>query len=445
MKYLVFTVVLLCVPPAAMFLSVQRRLLWLAPLVIFPTLLLFNNTAINFFSNEWYRGTSRGMEVSLIYLVAMTILGALTLRRGLLSPFPSCGSVLYGIYFLLCILSTLNVANGLFAFFELWKMVMIYLVYLAIYHYLEFTHGDCRILYLGLAIITVLIFLSAVKQHVTGIYQIRTYFEHQNSLAMFMSLLGTLFLSRFINERKRWPCLLALFLCALASGTLLRTYSRGAIVCYPAGCAITLLTSVALNWRGWKVMRVSFLVGCAMVGFVLFLPRILERFDRAPSSSGQARIDLAVAAVNMIKDEPVFGVGINNWGIKVNPPYPYNTNRDPAKGVTDDYKDGIVETIYLLTAAECGIPALTMLLIFFFYHLWAAFSVIRLLRHTPQFYWAPAALGGLSSVYVQSILEWVLKQQVNFIEMLIFFAIIGYLKKNAKQLRLKYADAPPTS
>ena len=55
-------------------------------------------------------------------------------------------------------------------------------------------------------------------------------------------------------------------------------------------------------------------------------------------------------------------------------------------------------------------------------------------RHTPQSFWAPGLLGGFVIIYLQSVLEWVLKQQVNFIELIIFFAIIGYLKKNARLL-----------
>ena len=434
MKYLIFTLAVLGVPPAAVALSLSRRWLWLTPMAIFPTLLLFNDTAINFFSHELYRGTSRGMEVSLVYLVALAMLGALTLRRGLLHPLPYVGLAIYFVYFLLCLPSTLNAANGLFAFFELWKMAMIYLVGLAIYHYLAFVKGDTRVIYFALVFITILIFLSCIRQHYSGVYQIRTYFAHQNSLAMFMAPLGTLFLSRFINERRLSACLLALLLCAFASATLFRTYSRGTIACYPIGCAITALASITLDWKGWKLVRLSLLATLALFGVAIMAPRIIERFVNAPESSGGTRLRFATIAINMIKDEPIFGVGINNWGIKVNPPYPYSLPRDASSGLTEDFKDGIVETIYLLTAAECGLPAFAALLTFFLYHAWLAFAALRTLRRTPQFFWAPGLLGGFVIIYLQSVLEWVLKQQVNFIELIIFFAIIGYLKKNARLL-----------
>ena len=53
----------------------------------------------------------------------------------------------------------------------------------------------------------------------------------------------------------------------------------------------------------------------------------------------------------MVRDRPYFGVGLNNWGVVINPPYRYGEHRD----LDDDSKDGIVETIYLLVAAECGL------------------------------------------------------------------------------------------
>ena len=53
----------------------------------------------------------------------------------------------------------------------------------------------------------------------------------------------------------------------------------------------------------------------------------------------------------MILDEPWRGVGINNWGIKINPPYEYAERAGRNRNRGDDFKDGIVETVYLLVGA----------------------------------------------------------------------------------------------
>ena len=45
------------------------------------------------------------------------------------------------------------------------------------------------------------------------------------------------------------------------------------------------------------------------------------------------------------------------------------------------------------------------------------------------FYIPAGIVGGLTAIYLQSTLEWVMKQQVNFIQMMILFAMLGLLYK----------------
>lgn len=425
-------------PAAVMLLVVRRRLLRVAMFAMLLPLLVFQSTSINFFSHEWYRGTSRGMEVSLIYLAAVVIVCAITLLRGFRPFLPNAGAKLYALYFALSLPSLLTAENTLFSFFEIWKMAMIYFVYLAVYYYLEYTKGDFKPILLAFAAIVVCVFASVVKQHFSGVYQVYAQFPHQNSLAMFMMPVGVLFFSAFLNGKAKGYGRLVYFgLFLMASGALLRTYSRGAIACYPIACVITAGLSVAFEFKPQKVRALGAI--CAVGGLVvlMFIPRVIERFESAPESSGQTRLNFAIAAKNMIMDEPFFGVGINNWGIKINPPYKYSEHRDPSKGFTDDYKDGIVETIYLLVCAECGIPCFIALLAFFFHHLKTAFSAMRKLRYTPYFFIPAALVGGFAGIYLQSVLEWVLKQQVNFTELMVLFAIVSFADKYAQALRVR--------
>ena len=47
----------------------------------------------------------------------------------------------------------------------------------------------------------------------------------------------------------------------------------------------------------------------------------------------------------------------------------------------------------------------------------------------------PAGIvGGLTAIYLQSTLEWVMKQQVNFIQMMMLFATLSILYKYRKEL-----------
>ncbi|MBQ9501920.1 MAG: O-antigen ligase family protein [Lentisphaeria bacterium] len=440
MKYLFFFSALFFVLPVTVALLCERLWIrWIMLGLLLP-LLVFNQTSINFFSNEFYRGTSRGMEVSFVYIIAFIVLLSLSILRGVRSFLPDWGSRLYLVYFLCCLPSLRNADNFLFSFFELWKMFMIHLVFLAVYHYLEFSSGDFDILLYGLTGVIAVNFCAVVVQHFWGIYQVYGVFPHQNSMAMFMLLSGVLLFSRYFNLSEGRKSRFFFIALGLASVALVRTYSRGALVCYPFGGLVALLYSV---WYKFSFRKVCILFGIAVIcviALAVFLPRIIERFEKAPESSGETRKNLAIAAVNMMKDVPVCGVGINNWGIKINPPYNYSRHRED-KHYKDSYKDGIVETIYLLVGAECGVPCLVALLSWFGFYWFSCVRLMKILRGTRFFYIPAGALGGLTGIFLQSALEWVLKQQMNFMLLVIIFAFISYLNKHCRELAVQSETA----
>ena len=433
MKYLFFFAAVMAILPGTVAMLCNRAWIRRAMLGLTIPVLVFNSTAINFFSHEHYRGTARGMEISIIYIVAVAILLTLTILRGPRNLFPDWGSRLYLVYFLLCLPSLRNADNRLYSFFELWKMVMIYLVFLAVYHYLEFSKGDFDIIMYGILIVVGVNFAIIVLQHFQGIYQVQGVFPHQNSLAMYMLLAGMLFFSRYFNQAEGRRSRLFFIGFCMASAALVRTYSRGAIACYPMSGLLTLYGSIRYKFTFRKIYILLLICVIGAIGVAAFLPRVIERFEKAPAASGQTRKNLAIAAVNMMRDVPYAGVGINNWGIKINPPYNYSRHRE-GKHYDEDYKDGIVETIYLLVGAECGLPGLFMLLTWFGYYWFSSIRLLRRLRGTPYFYIPAGALGGMSGIFLQSTLEWVLKQQINFMLLAIVFACLSYLNRHCKEI-----------
>ena len=275
MKYLFFTAAMMAILPATVALLCERAWIrWAVPMLILP-LLVFNGTAINFFSEEFYRGTARGMEISIIYITAFTILLTFLILRAPVKFIPDWGSRLYVLYFLLCLPSLRNAENLLFSFFELWKMVMIYLVFLAVYHYLEYSGGDFDILLYSLSVVVVVNFSVVFIQHFRGIYQAYGVFPHQNSLAIYMLLTGLLLFARYFNGAYSMKNRFFFIAFCMASATLVRTYSRGALVCYPFGGLVTLLCSIRYNFTFRKIyiFIIIFLIGLA--GLFAFLPRVI--------------------------------------------------------------------------------------------------------------------------------------------------------------------------
>ena len=433
MKYLIFTLAIFGMIPAALWMTLKRQ--WLRPVAFaIPFLaLVYDGTSINFFSHEFYRGTARGMEVSAVFLCAALLLVTLLLVRGRVQLLPDTGSKLYLVYFLLCMMSMLNAANVLFSFFEVWKMVMMCLVFLAVYHYLRL-YNDIDIFWYGMSAVIILGFPTIILGYIAGVYQARGVFPHQNSMGMYMLLASTILLSRCFNRREFYRNIFFGGTFFIAAMSLTLTYSRGALLCLPIGCAITIGVSLIYNLDARKLRMLGVLgLGCLLL-FLLFLPRVLDRFESAPSASAETRINLAKAAKNMMVDSPILGVGVNNWGIKINPPYKYSRHRDPLRGFTDETKDGIVETIYLLVGAECGVPAMLVLMGWFGYYWLTAFRLLRKLARTTYFYIPAGLLGGLTAIYLQSVLEWVLKQPVNFIELVMMFAILAFINTHSRRL-----------
>ena len=443
MKYVVFAVALLGILPAAAWCAVNRRAFgFLAAMLVVPVL-AYVNTSINPISFEWYRGTSRGYEIFLAHLFAFAVMLALLLRQKRISFAPDFGAWLYLAYFAWSCVSLVNSVNPLYSGAEIWKMAMVLCVFAASYSYLC-AMKDATPLMVGFAIVLVGMFFQVVRQHFGGIWQVRGPFAHQNTLAMFLVMSVPVFFAYYLNVEKGPKALRWLFVAAffLGSGCLIRTYSRGAIACYPIACGLVLGLSLLHDFKMKKIFRLVPLGILGLCGFLLILPRVISRFENAPKSSGQTRVEFARVARNMIKDQPIFGVGLNNWGIKVNPPYPYW--KDTGRSGAGD--DGIVETVYLLVCAECRIPGFLLMVAWYLYNLLSCLRLAKRLAGTAWFYLPVGIAGGLTGCYLQSCLEWVLKQSVTLIELVLLFSVVSFLNVHWKSLlgdgEQKPADLP---
>ena len=441
MKYVIFAMSAFSVFPLAFLLSINPRWMKFAFWGMVASMCSYHRTAINFFSNETYRGSARGMEVSTVYILVLTVLLALRLRRQTGPHLPDVGFRLFALYFLLCLPSLFNADSVLFSWFEVWKMLMLFLVYYTAYSYLDAT-GDVKSILTALSAFLVVNFLLVALGHFTGVYQPRGAFPHRNCMAMAMLLLGPVFFAAYLRSgiRSRFGllCLLS-FICAATS--TMWSYSRGAIMMTPVAYGIVALACLAEKRRPlFRWLRILPLVGIGVVGLAYMLPRLVDRFVNAPKRSGDTRVELALCAREMIHAHPYFGVGINNWSLNMDAgAHPYVERAEERLGTPlGDF--GIVETVYLLVAAECGVPALLAMLAWFGWYWVSCVRLMRIFRMTPLFYIPAGLLGGLTANFLQSTLEWVLRQQLNLICLMLMFAVISYLNANWTRLAPKAAE-----
>lgn len=435
MKYAVFALAVAGVPFLAAVFAVNARWMRHAFWGVAAGLCLYQKTALNFFSHENYRGSARGMETSVVHLLCAAILLSLAMRHRIRKLVPEAGFAIYALYVLLCLPSFWSAESALYSWLELWKMLLLPVVGLAVFWFLDATK-DVEAPVLCFASVAVANAFAVLAQHFSGVYQPAGLFPHRNSMAMAMGLVAPLFFAAYIERGARSAfgrvCVLAFFCAAFGA---LRSYSRGAIAVLPLGCGTTALACLSERRnRGAKLRRIAPIAVLAAIGAAAMVPRIIERFETAPEASANTRVELALCAWEMIKDEPLRGVGMNNWGVKINPPWDYAelAGRNTHRG--EDFEDGIVETVYLLVAAECGLPALAAMLLWFAWHWFSCLRLLGVLGGTEWRFVPAGLLGGLASNYLQSALEWVLRQQMNLIFLAIAFGMVSFLNARGRAL-----------
>ncbi len=435
LKYVIFFLTLIFAVPIGTALAKKNRKI---ENLVFFLMVFFTaqEVTINFVSREFYRGTSRGFEIGLVDIAMLIILFLIQSRKREYPPrkFPP-GSVLYLMYFLFSWISVINAAPGYVvnSYFELWKMVRMFFYFWIIYNYInDWKKFDLfmRIIAINIIYIAIIVFK---QKYIEGGFQNSGPFPHQNSLVMYLIIFNSLVFAYLLNRKniKIWFWLLVF---GLGSFSIISTLSRAGMAFFVIASVTVWFFSFISGFSAKKIGITFLLLAFATIGLLKALDSIIERFETAPEESGLTRIALAQAAVNMANDK-VFGIGLNNFGHKVNPPYDYGEHIYPFlhKGELPppDYeeKNGLVETIYLMIAAETGWHNLIIFLLFIFSFYFRNFKYYLKLKYSEYRFVTIGLIGGLSGIYLESSLEWVLKQTNNFYQMMMMFALIGVMKK----------------
>ena len=390
---------------------------------------------INFVSRENYRGTSRGFEITLVDLATLILFFLVINRKKMykIKVFPP-GSFLYFLYFLFSVISIKNAPVPLYSFFELWKMVRVYFYFWTFYNYVQNTEQLERIVkYIGYIIIY--IFITVLQQkYMEGRFQCPGPFPHQNSMVMYLIIYGSIMFAALMNSKgkKSFDSLFYFSTFGMASICIISSLSRAGLGLYAFSIMIMFLLSY-LSGISFKKVGISILF-ILMGAAVLYkaMDTIVERFETAPENSANTRVELANAAAAMADDFP-FGSGLNNYSLRMLPPYRYYLYRRE----DSQEEGGIVETAYLLIAAETGWHNLVIFLLMLFrFYFMNLFNYFRYKRNALK-YVAIGLIGALSAIYIETALEWVLKQTNNFYQLMFIFAIIGVMAKIAKTDKFK--------
>lgn len=396
-----------------------------------------NEYSLNFVPMPDWRGTARGYAFTAVSLFAVPLLMSMFFSlKYKVKLFPP-GAFFYFLYYLSILLSGINAVHMHQWGFEVYKMFWMYITFLAAFNYLNNSKSLTYFIYIVCSVLIILFIVGFYQKYGLGHYQIHSTFPHQNSLSLYLELFGLLSLGVLMNEQiSRLLFCLCLFAFGGSVLLIVFTYSRGGLFIYFGGIAIVCAFSIIVNGfsvRRLTLMLVGLIVMLSIVGYAL--PNIIRRFTKAPEASKNTRIALALASKQMA-NEYRFGVGANNYSEYSGSNYEYTAyefyNMRSERG-------GIVETIYLLVAAECGWYGMGLLILWFLYYYLSDIISMIVLRKKTCSGIAIGIFGGLTCNYWHSTLEWSLKQFNNFAGQMILYAVIGVIAVNRKNIKIAYA------
>ncbi len=429
--------------------SISRRLrdLFFFLLVVFTP--MTQHLDVNFVSREWYRGTTRGFEFSLMDILSISIFISLLLRphRGQSRWYwpAALGFMLF--FFLYACFSVAISDPQLFGLFELSKMLRGIIVFLASALFVRTTR-ELRLLVvaLGYAVCWQGV-LGLYQRYHDGTFRVVGIIGDPNSLSMYLCMVSPVFVAAITSDFQKWVkrlCAAALLLGALGVILTISRAGVAAMVTVLAGAAIACTSLAEITPKKICVGLVAVLVAVGIFAKAWNTlesrykeASLSEEYDTSPKTQGRGYY---ILLAKTIAGDRWLGVGLNNWSYWVSNEYgpklgwhfvPYiGTENYPSdvvpsgRGNLDAAQAAPAHNLGALTLGELGIPGFIIF----------AFVWMRWFQMGASFLWKrfsdPEVRMGIGfffacwGVFLQSLTEWVYRQTAIFFT---FNIILGAL------------------
>ena len=180
-----------------------------------------------------------------------------------------------------------------------------------------------------------------------------------NGLALVLNMILPLSVALLLFSRKpviRMSLLVIIFLDVVA---VILTLSRGGFVTLALIFGVYVWKLLRRSQTGWVLAGLALTLACLLVLPSGYLDRLATISDMKSDATGSAqdRWRDMVAAVNVALHNPIVGVGLGMNGLALT----------EERGPTWSYKNGelmLVHNVYLVYAAELGLPGLVLFLMF---------------------------------------------------------------------------------
>lgn len=431
-----------------------RDFVFVAMIVLAP---MTEDYDVNFVSRDFYRGTTRGFEFSMVDILSISLLlsGLLLPRKGRSRGYwpASLGFIL--IFFAYACFNVSLADPKLFGLFELSKMVRGLIIFLAVAFFVR-GERELRLFLLGLGLIVSYEGILALKQrYIYGMHRVPGTVDDSNSLSVFFCSTTAIFVAAINSQIPKWLKGLSAAAIALACVGVILTISRMGVVII--GTVLTCATIATISYRvtARKLIIGAFIVLAAVGAVAKSWKTLQSRFKgtNLAEEYGNNRSlgrGYYIRVAEAIVQDQFFGVGLNNWSYWVSEKYgPHlgyhfvhykGTDIEPSTVIppdsnVDEAQAAPAHSLAALTAGELGIPGLVLLTI-----LW-----IRWFQMAGSFLWPRTTdplrrigvgiLFALCGLFLQSLTEWVFRHSPIYYVAHINLGVLAslyYLKKQAK-------------
>jgi O-antigen ligase len=350
--------------------------------------------------NADYFLSSCGLNISLttLALVGLYVLWVVAIRRGdtegddyVRRPrFGVIGKAAVGFIFA-AILSLLAARNVGIAMYQIW----VYLTLLALFFYLANNINTREELLFVVGLIVVGLFiqnvfmelgtLGIIEKSTTSklVQRVNGTFNSFNSAGAYLAQIFSILLACLAIPMRRWQKWFLSITLLLAIYNLVGTESRGGWTSVLIGISVVGFVSLARGWMKIKTLVLALIVVTFFA--LLFSGTIISRLTGDDHGAADARGPLADIAFNMIRDNPIVGVGANNFGVAL---------KDYIEPEQFGAWLNLVHNGWLLVWAETGTVGIIFYAIFWLTIFWQASRLIK----SGHPYYAPIAVGVVASM-----------------------------------------------
>ena len=464
-KHYIALIVLVALSCGTVLLTLfSQRLRDLAFFAMVAGAVLSERFDVNFLGEYWYRGTSRGIGVSLIDVLALGILAATLIspRYPRRSWFIPAGFFLYLAYFAYCIFSVVHAWDWHLGVWELVNIPRAMLITLATAAFVR-TRRELALIVVALSCAACVEGLFTFKQRfLGGMYRPAGTLDHANSLSMYLCLISPVLLAGALSDFHKYIRWFAIFAAGIAGLCVLMTLSRMGLPAFGLVMGGTLAACVT-----WRITQRKLIV--AAIVSLLGTVAVAKCWDLLAARFGSATLTEEFVDIEgenrgiywrwagmIIEDDP-FGVGLNNWSYAVSKTYGARVgfgyeDYDDIKNAPEKADLPSIRyappahALAALTLGETGIPGCILFLL-----VWARWFQVgtgflwRRLNPDPMHRLGIGFLFGAAGIFLQSLTEWTYRQPAMFLTfhmMVGALASLHYARKHASERRHAAEPAP---